>query len=502
LPFYLPTRTRRDATALVLPGGRAVTYRDLPRMLGEPRRLLESGTKALVAIFADRDPDSVAAYLACLSLGHACGFFGPLPHQAQDRLVRGYQPEFVVHAPGGSTEPPSWLAAYEQAGLLPGGAVVSRRQAPSDGAVAADLALLLATSGSTGRPTVARLSWSNLESNAAAIVEALEISPADRAVTSLPLSHCYGLSVLNSHLRAGASVVISADPVLSTRFWQLVSSQSVTSFAGVPVIYQTLHGRRFDPSAFPALTTLTHSGGPLVPDLARYFGDRMESKGGQFWLMYGQTEATARITCLPPSELRQQSGSVGRVIPGGRLWIEDADGAVLPDGEPGAVRYCGPGVMLGYADSRADLGRGDVLRGRLATGDLGYLRDGFLYLTGRVKRIVKVLGFRVGLDEIEAEFGAVGAAAAVRGQGETIVVFTAGRHPGHDAVLAGLLRRLGLPPGVLTLRPVGDIPATRSGKPDYEALHALAIAPPATGPDPGHSAVPGPAVSRSAGERR
>jgi acyl-CoA synthetase (AMP-forming)/AMP-acid ligase II len=493
LPLSLQTGS--DATALVLPSGRPVSYRDLPRMLGEPQRLLESNAKALVCVFADRDPGSVAAYLASLSLGHACGFFGPLPPQAQNRLVRSYQPEFVVHPPE-SAEPPSWLVGYCTTGALPGGAVVSRRLAPCDGALAADLALLLATSGSTGSPTVVRLSWENIQTNAAAIAQALGIGPAARAITSLPLSHCYGLSVLNSHLRAGASVVISSDPVLSARFWRLVSGQAVTSFAGVPVIYQTLHGRCLDLAAFPSLTTLTHSGGPLAPDLASYFGDLMESKGGQFWMMYGQTEATARITCLPPAEFRQRPGSVGRVIPGGRLWIEDATGAVLRDGETGAVLYSGTGVMMGYAACRADLGQGDVMGGRLVTGDLGYLEDGCLYLTGRAKRIVKALGFRIELDRIEAEFGAVAPAAAVRGQGETIVVFTAGHHPGHDAVLAALLGRLGLPPGVLTVRQIEEIPATRSGKPDYEALRRLALTPPRADPGPLHAAVARPAGGR------
>jgi acyl-CoA synthetase (AMP-forming)/AMP-acid ligase II len=470
----LSLQTGSDATALVLPGGRAVSYRELPAMLCEPQRLLDSKAKALICVFADRDPGSVAAYLASLSLGQACGFFGPLPPQARERLVRSYQPEFVVHPPE-SGGPPSWLADYCAMGRLPGGAVVSRRLAPSDGTLASDLALLLATSGSTGSPTVVRLSWSNIESNATAIMQAIGIGPAARAITSLPLSHCYGLSVLNSHLTAGASVVISAEPVLSTRFWRLVSGQAVTSFAGVPVIYQTLHGRGFDLAAFPSLSTLTHSGGPLTVGLASYFGDVMESRGGQFWMMYGQTEATARIACLPPTELRQRPGSVGRVIPGGRLWIEDTDRTVVPDGEPGAVLYSGPGVMMGYADHRADLGRCDAAGGRLATGDLGYLQDGYLYLTGRAKRIVKVQGLRIALDQIEAEFGVVGPAAAVRGQDETIVVFTVGHHRRHDDVLAGLVGRLGLPPGALTLRQIEDIPRLRSGKPDYEALRRLAL---------------------------
>jgi acyl-CoA synthetase (AMP-forming)/AMP-acid ligase II len=477
LPLPLHCRSHNNAVALVAAGGRRISYHDLYQMLGEVGRLLDCPDRALVAIFVDRDLDSVVAYLATLSLGHACGFFGALPAVAREVLIETYQPEFVVRAPDDDGLPVPGRGDYRPVGRLRGGAVVWRRTSTSAGGIAADLALLLATSGSTGSPVVVRLSWANLRSNAMAIVAALGITAADRAITSLPLSHCYGLSVLNSHLAAGASVVICPDRVLGTRFWRSVARDDVTSFAGVPVIYEALHGRHFDLTRFPALSTLTYSGGPLAPDVVGYFAELMERRGGQFWVMYGQTEATARITCLPPQQWRQRPGSVGRVVPGGRLWIEDPGGAVLPEGEHGAVIYAGPAVMLGYARSRGDLGTGDVLRGKLATGDLGYLREGYLYLTGRAKRIAKVLGFRVELDQVEAAFGVAGPAAAVRGAGETIVVFAEGQQGELAEIRAALLRQLSLPPGVLALRPVREIPVTRSGKPDYQALSVLARAP-------------------------
>jgi acyl-CoA synthetase (AMP-forming)/AMP-acid ligase II len=344
---------------------------------------------------------------------------------------------------------------------------------------------------------VVRLSQANLEANASAIVEAMGIRSEDRAVTSLPLSHGYGLSVLNSHLAAGASVVVCADRVLSTRFWRSVSRNEVTSFAGVPVIYETLHGRRFDLTRFPSLATLTVSGGPLAHDFVRYFAELMERGGGQFWLCYGQTEATARITCLPPREWRQRPGSVGRVIPGGSLRVEGTAGAALADGERGAIVYSGPAVMLGYAQTRADLGGGDVMGGSVMTGDLGYLRDGFLYLTGRAKRIVKVFGFRVELDQIEAAFRPAGPAAAVRGTGETIVVFTERHRDEHDEIRAGLLRQLSLPPGVLALRQIRRIPMTRLGKTDYQSLTAVALTVPVADSAPAG----GPSLGPAAGSR-
>lgn len=473
----LHERAHGDRPALVAGSERSLTYRDLRRVVSESSRLFECRDKALVAIFCDRDTDSVTAYLTSLYQGHACAFFGDVPEPVQTSAVAAYQPEFVVH-------PAGWLgsADYRHAGFLPGGAVVHRRRRASDGTISGDLALLLATSGSAGSPRLVRISQANLEANAASIVTVLGIGTAERAITSLPLSHCYGLSVLNSHLAAGASIAVCADRVLSTRFWRAVAANAVTSFAGVPAVYELLRARRFDPGRYPSLTTLTQAGGRLGEDHIGHYADLMERKGGFFWVMYGQTEATARMTCLTPASRARHPGSVGRVIPGGRLRIEDPDGVPLPEGRPGAIVYYGPNVTLGYAQSRADLAQGDVLRGRLVTGDLGYLRDGYLYLTGRATRMVKILGYRVELDQVETAFAAAGPARAVRGDGENIVVFVERADDQHEEIRRRLCGQLGLPPGVLSVRAVGAIPVTRTGKADYGALAALAAG---TGTSPG-----------------
>jgi len=469
----LRERARSDRVALVAGAEGPLTYRDLWRLISDSLYLFDYRDKALVAIFCDRDMDSVTAYLTGLSAGHACGFFGDVPERVQTSLVRTYQPEFVVHAR--RTVQAWWHGSddYNEAGFLPGGAVVHRRKQAGEGAIFSDLALLLATSGSTDSPKVVRISRANLEANAASIAEALGIGAAERAITSLPLSHCYGLSVLNSHLAAGASIAVSADRVLSTRFWRSVAGYAVTSFAGVPAVYELLRAR-FDPARYPSLTTMTQAGGQLSADHVRYYADLMERHGGFFWVMYGQTEATARITCLPPGDLGSRPGSVGRVITGGRLRIEDPDGVPLPDGRPGAIVYSGPNVMLGYAQSRADLAEGDLLGGRLVTGDLGYLLDGYLYLTGRAKRIVKILGYRIELDQVEMAFAAAGPARAVKGGAENIVVFVEDPRDQHDGIRRQLCEQLGLPPGVLSVRPVEAIPVTKTGKTDYPALTRLA----------------------------
>lgn len=459
------------ATALITETGESVSYRELGRLLAQAQELLAWPGKALVAVFCERDLSGIIAYLACLSAGHACAFLGGLP-AARDSHVGAYQPEFVVspQTAGGNLQP-----GYGVAGSLPGGAVVQRRLAGPAGFIAPELALLLATSGSTGSPVLVRLSYRNLAANSSAVVEALGIDASHRAITSLPLSHCYGLSVLNTHLVAGASVVICAAGVLGQRFWRAVAEHDVTTFAGVPASYEMLRAQGFRLDQLPRLTRLQCSGGAVQQEVVRYFATHAGGRRPRlFWMMYGQTEATGRISCLRPTEWVERTGSVGRVIPGGQLSIVAEDGSALPDGAVGMVMYRGPSVMLGYARSRSDLSLPDVTGGTLASGDLGYLQDGYLYLTGRLKRIVKVLGRRIELDEVERAFADVGGAVAVHGGGEAVAVLVRQHQRGHEEVRRRLLQALRLPPAALIVAEIGDMPLTRSGKPDYPALSALA----------------------------
>jgi acyl-CoA synthetase (AMP-forming)/AMP-acid ligase II len=201
----------------------------------------------------------------------------------------------------------------------------------------------------------------------------------------------------------------------------------------------------------------------------------MASRGGRFFVMYGQTEATARIAYVPPDRLPEKLGSAGIAIPGGRLRV-DPDGTESDRGgppTPGEVVYEGPNVMLGYADGPADLAAGDELHGVLRTGDLGYLDDeGFLFLVGRSKRIAKVFGLRVNLDEVEVTLRAHGPAAVVGGD-DSLWAFCAFGTEAELETLAGeLARRYRLHPTALRLRRVDVVPTTAAGKIDYRQVQA------------------------------
>jgi acyl-CoA synthetase (AMP-forming)/AMP-acid ligase II len=432
-----------DRVALVVAAtGDAMTYRELGRAAGEFADRLDSPRKELVFLFAANEPAFVQAYLGSLRRGHAtCLLDASLSQARRDELVRTYRPRFVVE-----------------------GTAITRSDSEDVASVHPDVAVLLSTSGTVGSPKLVRLRGESVRANAASIAASLGITPEDRAPTSLPPSYSYGLSVLNSHLLSGASVVLETHGIVTREFWQSFKTHACTSFAGVPFAYEGLTQMRMDRSLPPSLRTMTQAGGRLGVATAERFHAAMSARGGRFFTMYGQTEATARMSCLPSDRFPEKKGSVGRAIPSGAFRIHGEPAA------PGEVIYEGPNVMMGYASTREELELGDELGGVLRTGDLGTIDDdGFLTITGRLKRIAKVQGHRFNLDEIEAF--TEGAVAVARD--ELIVVFAeigAGDASAH--LRTKLAEHLRVHPSAIDVRSVARIPRNSNGKPDYVAIEA------------------------------
>jgi hypothetical protein len=469
-PATLDLVTHDDAQpafpAVHLEDRTVLTYGELAGLVGEFERALRYDGKALVLCAGDRDLPTLLAYLAALRLGHAVAF---LP--ASSEILSAYQPEFVVPAPGSG----AGLAdlGYGPAAELSGMTVFRRTDGRPAGEIYSDMALLLGTSGSTGSPKTVRLSCSGLAANTAAVIGALGITAAERAPTTLPITHAYGLSVLNSHLMAGAGVVLGGRAPLSLAAWDHLIRCGATSFAAVPTTYAAFGPAHAALLARSEVRTMTQSGARLGDDLTMRLARMMGERGGRFFVMYGQTEATSRIARLDPADLPGRLGSVGTAVPGGEVTIGPAAAHARAVPGEGAVRYRGPGVMLGYAAGRADLRRGpevDVLD----TGDLGYLRDGYLYLTGRTKRIVKVLGVRASLDDLERLVERPGHPAALTcGTDDVIHLIGAGDPAIHEQQRRELAESLGVPSRHVVYRPVGHLPHTPGGKVDYHALATI-----------------------------
>lgn len=336
-----------------------------------------------------------------------------------------------------------------------------------------DLALLVTTSGSTGSPKLVRQSYANIRANTESIIEYLQIDESERPITSLPMHYIFGLSVLNTHLYVGASIVLTRKGVMEKDFWKQLKEFEVTSFSGVPYHYDMLNRLLFFRMELPALRTLTQAGGKLSPELHKKFAEYAVAKDKKFYVMYGATEATARMGYLPSDLALEKYGCMGRAIPGGEFYLIDSDGGKISEPNvAGELIYRGENVTLGYALKGSDLCKGDERNGELATGDIAVCdNDGFYTIVGRRKRFIKLYGNRINLDEIEhmlkAHFSELECACA--GQDDALFIFAT---PPHDTkeIIHFLAQKTGVNSRAFIVQKIQEIPKNESGKTLYKLL--------------------------------
>ncbi len=337
-----------------------------------------------------------------------------------------------------------------------------------------DLALLLTTSGSTGSPKLVRQSYDNINSNADSIAQYLGIMATDRAITTMPMSYTYCLSIINSHLLMGASLVMNDYSIIQREFWTLFKESEPTTFGGVPYIYEQLKKLRFGRMNLPSLRYITQAGGKLSKEMAEEFNEICEDKGIQLIIMYGQTEATARMAYLPWEHAKEKAGSMGIAIPGGEFSLIDVDENIIEESDiVGELVYRGPNVTLGYAEGFKDLVLGDERRGVLVTGDMAKRdADGFYYIVGRKKRFLKMYGNRVNLDEVEGLLKKEGYECVCAGVDDNMKIYTTAKaEETHKDIIGFLSKTLGFVQRSFEIRVIDEIPRNESGKVLYSALN-------------------------------
>ena len=436
---------------------------------------LRTSKKLLIFCYCQNTIGSVLSYLSLVNAGHALALFDSKTNrQKRGNLISLYKPDMII-CPSSTASDLDGEAEYSEPGNLIFDQMLYRRKStgPSN-SINKNLALLLSTSGSTGNPKLVRLSRENVEANARSIAAALKIDATERAITSLPIHYSFGLSVLNSHLVAGGSVVLNDSSPLERSFWEIFRELNCTSFAGVPFLYQLLDRIHFAKMNLPSLRTMTQAGGKMSEEYIRKFHKILSSKDARLVVMYGQTEATARMSCMPHESLHQKIGSVGVAIPQGKIQIKVENEITHESNQVGEIVYSGPNVMMGYATSREDLSRGNEMGSVLATGDMGYLdQEGYLYVTGRKKRFSKLFGLRINLDDIERFMNQYGPTAVV-GNDERLWVFCShGDEKAFQNYARELSQTLNVPFSAIRFDYIKSIPFTSSGKVDYRELEAL-----------------------------
>lgn len=264
------------------------------------------------------------------------------------------------------------------------------------------LAEIIFTSGSTGKPKGVMISHKNLIANTSSIVEYLQLHSSDRMLVVLPFYYCYGLSLLHTHLRVGGSILFNNSFIFLGSILNNLLEYKCTGFAGVPSHFQILLRKSdsFKETSFPDLRYVTQAGGKLAPIFIDEF--REAHPEVRFIVMYGQTEATARLSWLPPELYESKRGSMGKGIPGVELRVVNEKGELIKPGETGEVIARGDNIMSGYFHDQEETDRA-LRNGWLYTGDLGTVDDeGYIYLTARSKEMIKVRGKRISPKEIEA----------------------------------------------------------------------------------------------------
>jgi acyl-CoA synthetase (AMP-forming)/AMP-acid ligase II len=341
--------------------------------------------------------------------------------------------------------------------------------------VASDLAALMATSGSTGTPRFVMVSHGNLIANTEAIIRSQGLASDDRAMLVLPFSYCFGASVLHTHLYQGGSVVFDRRFMFPDKVLHAISEFGCTTFAGVPTAYNILL-RQSDIRgiALPRLRRFLQAGGALAPQ--RISEMRAAVPSTAFYVMYGQTEATARISCMAPERWEEKPGSVGRPLDNLTVRIVDEDGNDLSAGQVGELRVKGPSVCSGYWNDAKETWR-VYSGGWLGTGDLARQdEEGYLWIEGRKGAFLKMRGIRVSLAEVEARVTAIPGVyeCAARGvdhpeAGEALVLFVV-RDEGATIPENEIRRRLPAYWIFDSVRIVSELPKTSAGKIAHSSL--------------------------------
>lgn len=381
----------KDKVAAIDDSGRSVTYGDICDFSHEFAKHLPQ--RSLIFHLAENKIGSLLGYAAALS-----NRIVPLVISANteeglyNHLYELYQPEYL------------WMPEYKTEGrevIFSAWDYCLVKTGNQPVPMFEELSLLLPTSGSTGSPKLVRHSYRNIEANADNVRRLFKLDGTEKAMAILPMHYTMGLSVIASHLLAGATLLLSGRSLLDKGFWATL--KEATSFTGVPYSYEILTKMRFTRMDLPNLKVITQGGGKLTEAMWNTLAQYAQEKGKQFIATYGQSECTARMAYLPAELALDKVCSIGIAEPGGQLSLIDENGNDTFEGEAqGEMVYRGENVTLGYATSREDLLKGDENHGIMHTGDLARRdADGCYYIIGRLKRFLKIFGLRIGLDEVE-----------------------------------------------------------------------------------------------------
>ncbi|MCR5702217.1 MAG: AMP-binding protein [Lachnospiraceae bacterium] len=458
----------RDKIAALSDNGKTITYGELVDISKDIRELI--GERNLVFVLCRNTIDSLVGYVAMAASSNVSLLLGAeTDDELIEELIRTYSPQYVWEHENCSIEMlgnREVLYSYGEYNLI-------RYISEDKPHLYENLALLLTTSGSTGSPKLVRQSYDNISSNAKAIASYLELDDNQKPITMLPMNYTYGLSVINSHLLVGGCILMTEYSYVQKQFWDFFKTCGATSICGVPYTYEILKKMRFFRMELPTLEYMTQAGGRLLPELHKEFAQYANERNIRFYVMYGQTEATARMSYLPPEQSLSKCGSIGIAIPGGEFSLVDENGECISDNEiVGELVYKGDNVTLGYATGPQDLAKKDEREGILVTGDMAKRdEDGYYYIVGRKKRFLKIYGNRVNMDECESMLQGkyTEMECACVGTDDHMKIYVT-EQGSEDEILDYISGKTGLNRKAFEVIYISEIPKNDSGKKLYSVL--------------------------------
>lgn len=381
-------------------------------------------------------------------------------------LFETYKPQYLC-MPLSQTYKYDFKSVYEEKGFC----YLKTKQ--EQYAVNSKLQLLMSTSGSTGSPKLVRYKKGNLKVNAKNVAKAWEWTNEERPICDLAMNYTMGLNVINTHLYVGATLLLMKSNVTEGKYWEFVKKHGATNLTGVPFSYDLLWKLRFTQMDIPTIQTLSVGGGKMSDEMFEKVAIYCCSNNKRFISSFGATETAARIAMLKPDKAIEKTGSIGTAIPEGNLMLFDNKGKKIEkiDSE-GELVYEGPNVTMGYAYNSEDLMLGDIFNGIYHTGDIARRdNDGYYYIVGRQSRFVKLLGYRISLDQCEALINErFHVNCACDGNDEKIIIYMLPSHVNEKNVRHFISETTGIHISRFLVRFIDKIPRGTNGKILYDQL--------------------------------
>ena len=387
----------KNKIALVDTNGKECTYNEILKKVDYINsKILQ---RSLILIIASNSSESIVGYISFVRSNHVSILLDKsFKLEYIKKIIKKYKPNYIFSPKGYLDEydKNNKIISLEYYNLI-------KTNYKKYKSINKKNLLLLSTSGTTQSPKFVRLSSLNLQNNTNSIIKYLKINSSHITLTTMPMAYSYGLSIINTHMQSGSKIIVNDKSIFDKSFWDKLYKYKVTSLGGVPQFYEQLIKLKFEDKQLPFLKYLTQAGGKLDKTSLKYFDKICKNKKIKFIVMYGQTEASPRMSYLQWNKFSIKFGSIGKALEGSKFRIVDENGKYIKKPNiTGELVFFGKNVSLGYANNLRDLKKGDINKGKLFTGDLAYQdKDNYVYIVGRKNRISKIFGLRVNLDDIE-----------------------------------------------------------------------------------------------------